>query len=287
MLLNQKKSQFKWTPVDYIERRSNLSYYDFINEYASIQKPVIITDIMQDWEALNKWNLDLFKCNYKEVEYYVKNDKNEIQGSMTIADYIDYMNSKDRDQELYLANWVISYYPELLEDYKEPIYFPNWLNRLPIKLLQKHEYSNPEVFIGYKNTSVGLHQDPAYFSAWLGLILGRKQIIFFTPDQADYLYGGKVDIFNPDLETFPLFAKAKSVEVILERGEVIYIPPKWWHYVKNLENSIGIGNLFINEWNSEMIFQYLIETYPIQGHLVRLILQYPWLGKFIFNIGVI
>lgn len=49
---HKQKCKLVWTPIDVIERRSNLSYDEFIKEYASVGKPVIITDVMQDWKAL-------------------------------------------------------------------------------------------------------------------------------------------------------------------------------------------------------------------------------------------
>ncbi|MEH2313984.1 MAG: cupin-like domain-containing protein [Nostoc sp.] len=283
----KNKCKLVWTSIDFVERRSNLSCDEFVQKYASVGKPVIITDMMQDWKAMKKWTLDFFKSHYGSIEYVVKNNKNEDRAFMTIADYIDYMSLNDREECLYLANWVVSYYPELLEDYKEPIYFSNWFQRLPRKLLQKYEYDNPEIFIGYKGTSVGLHKDPTSCAAWLGLISGRKKIIFFTPEQKDVLYEGKVDAFNPNLEKFPLYAKAKPVEVTLEPGEIIYIPPNWWHQVKNLENSIGMGNIFVNESNSELVFQSFLEKSPIKGYLIPLILEFPWLSRFLLAVGLL
>lgn len=279
-----------WTPIDFVERRSNLSYDEFIKKYASVGKPVIITDGMKDWQALSKWNLDFFKSKYGSVSYGVKQDKDEIQKTITIADYIDYLterNANKNEQRLYLANWVVSDFPELLEDYKEPIYFPNWLARLPKKLLQKYEYDNPEIFIGHKDTSIGLHEDPISCAAWLALISGRKKIVFFSPNQKDFLYQGKVDVFNPDLEKFPLYAQAKPVEVILEPGEIIYIPPRWWHHVKNMENTIAMGNLVVNELNIELFFQSLREKNFIIGHLAPLIFKYPSLATALLAIGIL
>ncbi|BBD60570.1 JmjC domain-containing protein [Nostoc sp. HK-01] len=284
-----RKTQCKlvWTPISGVERRSNLSYDEFVQKYASVGKPVIITDAMQDWAAMSKWTFDFFKSECGLVECFLKEDKDEIKQITTIASYIDYLNSQTGGNRLYLANWFISYYPKLLEDYMEPIYFPNWLQRLPRKLLRKYELDNPELFIGHKDTSIGLHKDPCNGSAWLGLIKGRKHIVLFTPDQEEFLYNSKVDVFNPDLEKFPLYAKTNPVEVILERGEILYIPPNWWHHVKNLEDSIAVGSLLLNEWNSELFFQSYIEKSPIRGQLLPLVLEFPWLGKTLFALGII
>ena len=51
----------------------------------------------------------------------------------------------------------------------------------------------------------------------------------------------KVDIENPDLERFPLFAKAPYLECILNEGEMLYIPEKCWHYVRSLSLSFSVS----------------------------------------------
>lgn len=282
------KCKLSWTPISVVERRSNLSYNEFVHEYASVGKPVIITDVIKDWKAMTKWTLDFFQTECGSIECFVKEDSTKIEKIMTIADYINYITAGNSDRRLYLANsGVVSDYPQLLKDYDDPIYFPNWLQRLPKKLLKKYDFDYPDIFIGHKDTSIGLHQDHYYGSAWLGMIKGRKQIVLFTPDQEEFLYDGKIDIFKPDLKKFPLYAKTNPVEVILETGEILYIPSGWWHHVKNIEVSIAIGSYLLNEWNSEMVFQSITQKSPIKGHLFPLILEFPWLGKALFYIGII
>ncbi len=43
-----------------IERRSKLCREEFLVEYYSRNRPVIITGMMDDWPAMRKWNLDYF-----------------------------------------------------------------------------------------------------------------------------------------------------------------------------------------------------------------------------------
>ncbi len=50
-----------------------------------------------------------------------------------------------------------------------------------------------------------------------------------------------LDIENPDLEKFPKFAKANSMECVLEPGDILYIPACWWHNVITLAPSISIN----------------------------------------------
>lgn len=48
----------EWTHNESIERRSNLSIEEFEKEYNSQNKPVIITDILQNWPCQKLWTFD-------------------------------------------------------------------------------------------------------------------------------------------------------------------------------------------------------------------------------------
>ena len=81
-------------------------------------------------------------------------------------------------------------------------------------------------------------------------IIGEKKIILFDPKDSNYLYpalGTKqpntslVDIETPSIEKFPLFSKAKAIEVTLRPGDALFIPFKYWHYCKSLSNSCSVN----------------------------------------------
>ena len=42
-------------------------------------------------------------------------------------------------------------------------------------------------------------------------------------------------------EGFSLFATAPYVDCILAAGEMLYIPPKWFHYVQSLSSSFSVS----------------------------------------------
>lgn len=284
-----RKQKYKsvWTPIDSVDRRSNLSYDEFVREYASVGKPVIITDAMKDWKASTKWTLDFFRSEYGSITSLVRDVSNGTHGEnppvdMTVAEYLDRMTAGDCDKFLYLRSWHISSTPELYEDYKVPVYFPDWLKLLPQKLLNKYGLDFTSLFIGAKDTSIGLHSDILDTPGWVVLISGRKKIVLFTPDQEDFLYGGQVNVFNPNLQKFPLYVNTMPVEVNLEPGEILYIPPRWFHQVKNLENSISLNGNCLNEWCSEIAFEAARKEAPIKGIILPLILEFPWIGKALF-----
>ena len=291
--MRYKKCKLVWTPIDFVERRSNLSYEEFVGEYASVGKPVIITDAMKNWKASTKWTVDFFRSQYGSVkdlmmDYKVENNTwNQTLVAMSIGDYIDNTTSDDGDKLLYLSDFNIWNYPELLEDCEEPIYFNNWYKKIPVELLNKYLGNVCNVLIGGKDTTIGLHYDHRRDTAWVPVISGRKQVVLLSPDQEKYLYNGQVDCFNPDLQKFPLYANAKPVECILNQGEMLYIPSDWWHHVKNLENTISLAINTLNEWDYEVVCQKILERAPIQGHLFPLIVKFPFLGRALLAVGLL
>lgn len=51
----------------------------------------------------------------------------------------------------------------------------------------------------------------------------------------------QVNVKKPDTTTFHLFKNSHPHVVILEPGDVLYVPRHWWHFVESLETSISIN----------------------------------------------
>ena len=273
--------KWTWSPISTIDRRNHLSWNEFIQNYASVGKPVVITDIVRTWAAFQKWSYDFFKVNYGPFQCDVRDCHIDAIVPMAMADYMDYMKSGKRDRLLYLSQWAIFPHPELYKDYQAPNYFSNWLEKLPRKLQQKYGVTYSTLYIGPKGTGTNLHIDNRNTSAWLAVLSGQKRFIFFSPDQEPFLYDGAVDVLNPDLERFPLYAKAKPVEIILEAGDLVYFPSKWWHQVENLEDSIALSHNLVDEWNAEVVLQSAFDESPAEAHVFQFICEFPWLGKLL------
>ena len=51
----------------------------------------------------------------------------------------------------------------------------------------------------------------------------------------------QVDFLHPDLDKFPAFADIPRVlEAELEPGDVLFVPPNYWHHVETLESSVSV-----------------------------------------------
>jgi len=76
----------------------------------------------------------------------------------------------------------------------------------------------------------------------------EKKVTLWKPEEYGHLYmtgssSRVLDIENPDLRRFPKFAKAKSLECLLQWGDVLFIPAFWFHNVYTMEPSTSV-NIF-------------------------------------------
>jgi lysine-specific demethylase 8 len=51
----------------------------------------------------------------------------------------------------------------------------------------------------------------------------------------------QVDLDNIDVKEFPRTEGLEFMDSILEEGDLLYIPPKWWHYVRSLSISFSVS----------------------------------------------
>ena len=55
----------------------------------------------------------------------------------------------------------------------------------------------------------------------------------------------QVDTASVDHQRFPGFHKADYQEIVIDSGEVLYMPPKMWHEVESLSGSLSLSYWWI------------------------------------------
>ncbi|EEZ99556.1 Lysine-specific demethylase 8-like Protein [Tribolium castaneum] len=217
----------------------------FNNKYFVSQKPVKLQDCVTHWPALSKW---------PDITYLLKTagdrtvpveigshyaDENWGQKLMTLKEFITNYFYKSEDLGYLAQHNLFDQIPELRND----IYIPEYC-------CLGQDDNEPEInaWFGPAKTISPLHHDPK--NNFLVQVFGTKQLILYSPDDTFCLYPhestllsntAQVDPFNPDLDKYPNFRNAKAVKCILEAGEMLYIPPKWWHHVTALEKSFSVS----------------------------------------------
>jgi hypothetical protein len=104
----------------------------------------------------------------------------------------------------------------------------------------------PRFWLGPARTVTPLHCD--YDDNIFAQILGSKRIFLAPPHHDEFLYtreanpvlfGSPFDPEAPDFDAFPLARQAAIVEVVVEPGDMLYVPAGWYHQVRALSFSLS------------------------------------------------
>ncbi|NWT15051.1 KDM8 demethylase, partial [Vireo altiloquus] len=217
----------------------------FRDNYLIPQRPVVLEGVMDHWPCMKKWSVDYFcrvaGCRTVPVELGARyTDEEWSQQLMTVSDFISHY-IMDENSVGYLAqHQLFDQIPELKEDISIPDYC----------CLGEGEEDDITInaWFGPGGTISPLHQDPQ--QNFLAQVFGRKYIRLCSPQDSENLYPhesqilhntSQVDVEDPDLVKFPNFTKAAFQSCILMPGQILFIPVKYWHYVRSLELSFSVS----------------------------------------------
>ncbi|GLV42799.1 Jumonji domain containing 5 [Carabus blaptoides fortunei] len=223
----------------------------FNKEFFIPETPTKLKDCMDHWPAMTKW-LDITYLitiagnRTVPVElgsHYV--DENWSQKLMTLKDFIrnHFLCDTASENLGYLAQHNLF---DQISELRNDILVPDYC------CLSKNydESCEPDInaWFGPKHTVSPLHYDPK--NNILAQVFGTKQIVLFAPKDSKYLYPhegtllnntAQVNPLSPDTGMFPSFNQATMYKCLLRPGEMLYMPPKWWHHVTALDKSFSVS----------------------------------------------
>mmetsp|Transcript_23696 Transcript_23696/g.43381 ORF Transcript_23696/g.43381 Transcript_23696/m.43381 type:complete len:578 (-) Transcript_23696:109-1842(-) len=115
-----------------------------------------------------------------------------------------------------------------------------------------------QFFCGAEGGFSPCHYDPQ--DNFFAQIRGLKRVLLFHPKHFGCLYPwpvhhpqdrqSRVNFDKPDLKTFPRYAelKGQGLEAIVGPGDVIRIPPGWWHHIEMLSSPPDGEVVSVNFW---------------------------------------
>ena len=231
--------------IDPLPKVSCPSLESFQDVYMRSETPVIIKDAIDFWPAFNqnKWSVEYIKqiagCRTVPIEIGSKyTEESWSQSLMTVKEFIEkYIELKDKSTPVgYLAQH------QLFDQIPEDISVPDYCS------LGEDASVDINAWFGPQGTVSPLHTDPKH--NLLAQVVGRKYLKLYDKKYTDLLYPheghilfntSQIDAENIDHKKFPLAKEAKALECILEEGEMLYIPPGYWHYVRSLTTSFSIS----------------------------------------------
>ena len=94
------------------------------------------------------------------------------------------------------------------------------------------------IYMGTPGTGAFLHQDIFGTQSWMAQIRGEKHWRLATPGARAPGTKDGLDLFDsPDLP-FPVY------DVTLTPGDVLYVPPHWWHQIRNEKSNLAVAGHF-------------------------------------------
>ncbi|KAL3519207.1 hypothetical protein ACH5RR_021796 [Cinchona calisaya] len=239
-----------------VGRRSSLSLEGFLRDYFLPGSPVVISDCMADWPAQSKWN----NVNYlKKIAGFrtipVEVGKNYLcqdwkQELITFSEFLERILSNDSTtaDTTYLAQHPLF---DQIQELRQDILIPDYC------FAGGGEMRSLNAWFGPGGTVTPLHHDPHHNI--LAQVVGKKYVRLYSASLSEELYphaefmlrnSSQVDLDNIDEKEFPRVVNLEFFDCILSEGEMLYIPPKWWHYVRSLTTSFSVSFWWSDSANS-------------------------------------
>jgi hypothetical protein len=230
----------------------------FFERYWAPGAPVIFTDVVTRWPAMERWSLASLEARFGDAEIRITSgrdahgrdydvDAKELETSTTLREYVarirrepvsndHYMIARNRNVRDVLAG--------LLDDVV-----------LPKDVFRDDVSDGAAFWLGPAGTVTPLHHDTS--NIFFCQVVGRKRYRMIAPLEIGVLDGARsmyaaVDPEAPDLERFPWWKSVIVRDFVLSPGEALFIPVGWWHHVRALDVSMSLAiNAFDrpNRWD--------------------------------------
>lgn len=213
---------------------------------AALGLPFLVTGLVKRW-PLSALTPQTLRERYSHLQVRAR-----------VGDYISTAFAPDRA----MADMSMLAYLELVDAGTHDL--PPYLGNLELRELNSlchwptyfDKMGPPRFWIGPAGTVTPLHCD--YDDNIFAQIWGRKRIFLSPPHHDAFLYpnpanailfGSPFDPEAPDFDAFPLARQATMIEVIVEPGDMLYVPAGWYHQVRALTFSLSS-----NRWARAMPF---------------------------------
>src|SRR5699024_10952825 len=210
--------------------------------------PVVMEGKAKDWDCVKNWSLDYFNRLHGKDEILVI-DSERIENhyeKITLSELIE--NIREGGSKYYRFYPLLKRHPEHLAEFDYP-----WLKKVRHR---KPYFETFQAFIGGKGTQSPLHNAMAcnffiqVYEQKRWSLISPKHTAIVDPDPVRNVYRSapyrKNEFpfvpFIPDYgKPYELFEYIDRYELVLNPGDILWIPPFWWHSVINETDSIVVG----------------------------------------------
>lgn len=232
------------TQVDTISRK------DFFNDFVKKKRPLLIRKQTQDWKALH-WNTDYFKSKERGVKVNIKHaDVSQgVKEKVLLSQYVDMVDEYEMQVKNNIDVPALPYLHDMPFFRLFPEYIPD-IEPFPLHLFPKWYWRNWHNYIQFFMSSTGsltpLHFDTLWTNNLFFQVVGKKKFILMPAEQIQYVYmdgwrWAKYDPNDPNFDQYPLSKSTTPVEVIVEAGDILFLPSGTLHQVHGLSHSVSFN----------------------------------------------
>ncbi|XP_073702408.1 HSPB1-associated protein 1 homolog [Garra rufa] len=233
-----------------------------------LQKPAVFLNMTTDWPALH-WTVEhLSVCLTDRLRFRIGKRTEDLAPlfetecsyiEATIKEFLSWTANEDES----LAGPFSDYHCKEFWAYADYKYIAQLFEDKPtmFKDVVWSDFGFPgrdgrdsTLWVGTQGANTPCHLD-SYGCNLVFQIQGRKRWHLFPPDDTHCLYPtripyeessvfSQVSVVQPDLKKFPAFKRARVHTVILQPGQVLFVPRHWWHYVE----SVDPVTVSVNSW---------------------------------------
>ncbi len=243
-----------------VERQHKLSREEFLAAHYSINRPVIITGMMDDWPAMQKWGLDYFAERFGDREVEVQSgresatvnyeaEREKFVRKLPFREFIDNVRTAGVTNDFYLtANNTSANRQTLAELWDDIVQIPEYLDGV--------NQPGGFLWLGPAGTITPFHHDLT--NNFMAQVIGRKRIklspSWDMPLMAnDFHVYSKIDGRLTPSSPQPAADQPQIIDCILNPGELLFLPIGWLHFVEGIDISVTVSFtnfVFDNDFSS-------------------------------------
>ncbi|ORZ38900.1 hypothetical protein BCR44DRAFT_133881 [Catenaria anguillulae PL171] len=242
-----------------------------------IQAPFVIRDAIQHWPALQLWTLEYLNksAGHRLVPVELGStylDSAWSQSLMTLNQFLRVhvmpaahrVQSDDDDDEPATVGYLAQYNLfALLPHLRSHTSIPDQIHRrttsstsdahTPKPSLDSTDAIRINAWFGPRGTVTPLHHD-GNLNNMFAQVVGSKRVVLFPPSDSHLLADldgmlhntSSVDVrkWPEEVEARLELAQAHGVEAVCRAGDLLYIPPNYWHHVESLATSFSVSFWF-------------------------------------------
>lgn len=281
---------------DYVDYKEKEDIY-LLSKYITTKQPVLFRNIDAISKACDKWSPEYITSINPAMTITVKQYGNRQSigiKKLSLNNYLQYLISRRNkvnnlnEEVLYCHDIpLLSLINELVEDIT-----PSFLDSLP-KWYHDKWWQYVQFFMGPAGSWTPLHFDCLMTHNIFFQVRGRKRFTLIRPEEKVFCgrYNWRWFEFNPEqpnYDKFPNLSRIKMYELIVNAGDMLYIPPGTLHAVRGLDESISFNMDFHNTNSVLASMPKVFQGMPLKNFyynfivLLGVVLRIP--SKYLFRL---